>query len=189
MIIKDTGKDLEQLEPGSYPAVCCGIIDIGTQTGEYEGKQKVRKQIRITWELDEKMSDGTHFTISQFYTSSLNEKAKLRQHLEAWRGKAFTQEELEGFDVKSLLGTSCMLSLAQKDNGKIKVASVARIPKGLPVPTQTKPTVYFSLDAFDQGVFDGLSDGIKKMIIQAPEYQALLSGVAATEPAGEKLPF
>ena len=44
--------------------------------------------------------------ISETYTNSLGEKANLRKMLENWRGRAFTQEEMDGFDLRNVLGLS-----------------------------------------------------------------------------------
>lgn len=197
MKVKDNDEDFEQPDAGSYAAVCSKLIDLGTQSSEYQGKRVVRHQILLSWELDEKMSDGQPFVTSQFYTASLGEKAKLRAHLEAWRGKQFTEEELNGFELQNLLGKSCMISLIQNDKGKIKVQSVSKLPKGMTPPTLSGPTVYFSLETFDKAVFEGLSEGIKKIIAQSPEYQAQTNPVgvggdpviAKANETEEEIPF
>jgi hypothetical protein len=182
MKLKETGGTYEQPEPGSYAAVCFRFIDIGTQSSEFNGETKIQHKIIIAWELDEKMKDGKPFSISEFYTASLHEKSKLRAHLEAWRGRQLTKEELEGFDTKEVLGKPCMLSLVKNEKGKIELASVSKMPKGMIVPALVNPTVYFSLEEFDKGVFDGLSDGYKRLIMKSPEYQAIVNPGAVPEP-------
>src|SRR3990167_2256397 len=180
MRVKDTGNgDFEQPEPGSYAAICYKLIDIGTQQSEYQGKTIFKRQIVIGWELDEKISDGKPFIQANFYTASLNEKAKLRAHLEAWRGRQFSPEELQGFDLKNLLGKPCLLSLIKNEKGKIRVQGVSKLPKGMNAPEQTNQNVYFSLDDFDRAVFDGLSEGYKKLVMQSPEYGNLANGQTA----------
>ena len=166
------GGDFENPEPGSYAARAYRIIDIGTQTGEYQGKQTIRRQVIVGWELDEKMTDGRPFVVSKFYTASLNEKATLRHDLEGWRGRQFTEDELMGFDPKKLIGQPCLLSLTKPDKGKIKVASVGKLPKSMTAPELSNAPFFFSLDDFDPSAFDGLSDGIKKLVMQSPEYMA-----------------
>lgn len=192
MQLRDTGSgDFEQPEPGSYAAVCYKSIDIGTQTSEYNGETKKQHKIVIAWELDEKMADGRPFTIAQFYTASLHEKAKLRAHLEAWRGRQFTSEELEGFDSKNLLGKACMLSLIKNEKGKIRLQSVSKLPKGMQPPVQINPSVYFNLQEFNQGIFESLTNGIKKLILQSPEYHAIQGGAAPVPGvvADDEVPF
>lgn len=171
------GGDFEQPEAGSYGATCYKIIDIGTQTGEYQGKQNSARKVIIGWQLDEPMKDGRAFVTASFYTASLNEKATLRKHLAAWRGRDFTEDELKGFDIRKLMGAPCLLSLTKNDKGKVKVTGISKLPKGMNAPALEPQNVevYFSLDEFDQQVFDSLSDGIRKFILQSPEYQNIAS--------------
>jgi hypothetical protein len=175
------GGDFEQAPVGSHVARCVKIIDIGTQKGEYQGQANIRRQCIVGWELPlELMKEGDHagkpFTVSRFYTASLGEKANLRKDLENWRGRAFTEQELMGFASKNILGKPCMLSVTHNDKGKARVTGVMALPKGMQVPDQINPSVYFSLDEFDQAVFDALSDGYKKLIQSSPEYQHIASG-------------
>ena len=175
----DSGGDFEQVEPGSYAAVCYKIVDIGTQEGEYQGVKNARRQVIIGWELDELMTTGERagkpFVVSKFYTQSLGEKANLRHDLAGWRGRDFTPEELAGFDAKNILGKSCMLSLTLTDKGKIKVSGVSKLPKGMTAPAQVNPTLFLSLEPndYDRAAFDAQTDKMKAMIMASPEWQAL----------------
>jgi hypothetical protein len=181
MILKDTGGgDFENPEPGTYAAICYKIIDIGTQEGEYQGQKNNRRQLIIGWELNENMSDGRPFVMSKFYTASLSEKSNTRKDLAGWRGRDFTPEELLGFDIKNIMGKPCMLSLIATDKGKIKVGSVSKMPKGMAAPEMHNKPIFFSLDEFDHAVFDAFSDGVKKLIIQSPEYKAAINRSAGT---------
>lgn len=184
------GGNYEQPPVGTHIARCIKVIDIGTQKGEYQGKVTMKRQVIIGWELPgELMSEGEHagkpFGVSKFYTASLNEKANLRADLANWRGRDFTPQELGGFDAKNVLGKCCMVSLTLSDKGKTRVTGVMAIPKGMEVPPQVNPTVYFSLDEFDAKTFDSLSDGFKKMIQVSPEYQQVIKrGNDPVKPAG-----
>jgi len=173
----DTGT-FEQAPIGSHIARCIKVIDIGTQKGEWQGKATFKRQVVIAWELPtELMTEGEHagkpFSVSKFYTASLGEKANLRKDLANWRGREFTEQELMGFDSKNIIGKACMVSVTLSEKGKARVSGVMAVPKGVPVPEQVNPSVFFSLEEFDQKVFDSLSDGFKKMIEVSPEYQAL----------------
>lgn len=185
MLWKDTGGgDFEQPETGSVAANCIKIIDIGTQTSEYQGKPNSRRQVLIGWEIEEPMSDGTLFTVGRFYTASLSEKANLRKDLQAWRGRAFSEEELAGFDPKKLLGVPCLLTLVRNDKNKVVVQSVTKLPKSMAAPAKHHKTVFFSLTEFDKAVFDALPEGLKKIIVQSPEYKALqVPANASAKPA------
>lgn len=178
-----------ELEPGSYLARCIRLIDIGTQAGgEYQGKKvKDKKQVVIMWELPTEIIEegdyaGNPRTISQFYTASTNEKAKLRKDLEAWRGKAFTQDEIDAFNLIGILGVPCMLSIGHKASGKAEVKSVSKVPKGMTCPPQILPSVAFDLSEWIAGnpemnkVYADLSDGMRGMIDKSLEVKNGISG-------------
>ena len=175
----DSGGTFEQPEPGTYAAVCYKLLDIGTHEGEYQGQKTIKRQVIVGWEINELMTTGDNegkpFVVSKFYNQSLNEKSTLRHDLAGWRGRDFTPEELAGFDAKGILGKSCMLSLTLTDKGKIKVASVAKLPKGMEAPKQVNPTVFLSLEPadFDRKVFEAQTDKMKTMIMSSPEWEAL----------------
>lgn len=189
MKVSDKGGGFEQIAPGTYVARCIRLIDIGTQKGEYQGKPNSRRQVVIAWETpDQLMSEGDSagkpFIVSNFYTASLGEKANLRHDLVAWRGREFTEEELEGFDLKNILGKTCMLSIVQNDKHKSIVKGVMALPKGATVPPQVNPTLYFSLDEFDPKVFESLPKYFKEKIMATPEYADILAKTKSPEQTG-----
>ena len=191
------GGDFEQPEAGSYAAVCYRIIDLGTQHSEFQGESHDRHQCLISFELDEKMADGRPFSVSKFYTVSLHEKSNLRKDMAGWRGRDFTEEELQGFDPKNILGKPCFLSIIRTDKGKSKIAGVSKLPKSMTAPAAVNPQVYFTMQAKTlDPVFETFSDGIKKIIMQSPEYVALANrkqpapdGGTFNQLADEDIPF
>lgn len=174
------GKEFEQAPVGNHIGRCVGMIDIGTQQGEYLGKTTYARKIVLRFELpNELISEGDFagkpFVVSKFYTASLSEKANLRKDLEAWRGKPFTADELRGFDAQNLLDKPCMVNVTHTEKGKAKVSGITPVPKGLPVPGRVNDLLYLSLesDEFDPKVFDGLSDYWKDEIRKSPEWADL----------------
>jgi hypothetical protein len=125
---------IEQLQPGTYQAVCKGVFDIGQQKQEYDGDVKYVDQVIIVFEVNERMTvekhAGERFNIPGWYTNSLHEKAKLRKDLENWRGRAFTEKQLEGFDLEVLVGVNCTLSVIETKSGKSKIGSISPPMKG-----------------------------------------------------------
>jgi hypothetical protein len=118
---------------GQHSAVCVDIVDMGILEVKF-GKEAPKSQhkIRIVWQVEEVMADNRPFIVQRRYTLSLHEKATLRKDLESWRGKQFTAEELEGFDLEVLLGIPCLLNVIQeKKDGSTyaNVASIMRLPK------------------------------------------------------------
>lgn len=140
-VIAKEEKNYEAIPTGMQQAVCAMICDIGTHQGEYQGKITSRHQAVIIWELAEKKTEGQFagepFQMSKFYTLSLGEKANLRKDLESWRGKPFTSEELQGFDLEKLVGVNCFLNVIE-DKDKQRIAAIAPLPKNMPT---IKPTL------------------------------------------------
>jgi hypothetical protein len=170
---------------GVTVARCYRIIDLGTQTWDFKGKQKSGRKVIINWETAELDSEGRPLMVGNKYTVSLHEKAVLRKDLQAWRGRAFTEAELGGFDITKLLGAPCMLNIIHSDDGKYaNISSLMPVPKGMAVPPAHNKAVIFSLSDFDQEVFDSLSDGLKNTIKQSPEYQAIAFAGDAQEATG-----
>ena len=180
-------KEFEQAPSGNHVARSIGLIDLGTQTGEWQGKPTVRRQIVVRWELPtETMQDGKPFIVSKFYTASLGERATLRAHLTAWRGREFTSQELMSFHAKNILGKPCLLNVIHSDSGKARVEGVSSLPKGMEVPAQINPTVYFSLEReeFDDKVFESLPEFYKELIRKSPEYMELSGPVSPVKKGG-----
>lgn len=181
---KDNGGDFQDAPIGTHLAICVGLIDLGTQHGEYQGKPNARNQVFIRFELvNEHMDDGAPFVVGAFLTNSLGEKANMRHWLENWRGKPFTLEELDSFDLENVLGKPCMVTVIAKGNGKdgIKIGGVTAIPKGTPKPDKAENELFsFWIEEWDAQKFETISDGLKKIIQKSDEYIDMHS---TTQPA------
>ncbi len=115
-----------------HHAICVFVEDVGMQKNKFQPEKPPQHKIILFWELEQKMTDGRPFMVSKKYTLSLHEKATLRHDLEAWRGKGFEPEELEGFDVEKLRGIPCRLSIVHKKNENKTSASISAIMKADP---------------------------------------------------------
>jgi hypothetical protein len=158
---------------GVYTARAYRILDLGTQKGSEMFGGKEQHKVMVSWELigddDPKMADGRPFSIHKRYTVSLSEKASLRADLEAWRGKKFSSEELKGFDLGTILGAYCTIQVVHDETGKYaNVNSIMAFRGKKPEPVN--PDVVFDIDEPDMAVFDSLSESIKGIIMQAPEW-------------------
>lgn len=196
LVVKQTGSDFKPAPAGTHIGICVSVIDIGTQVTPFkneDGSQKSNHQVRLTWELpNEPMEDGRPFSVSKYYTASLHEKATLRQHLEAWRGKGFTDDELEGFHLKNVLGKPCMVSVTHKPKADKSVSAVVSgvvsIPKGTQIPNHQNDLVMFDIENWDDKVFADLTEYTQKQIMQSVEGSARAKSGAATSshaPVGE----
>ena len=115
------GGDIPVLNRGWYNAVCCRIIDLGTQEIEWQNQTKQLQKIVLGFLIEGEFVeiDGEKLprVLNQEYTMSLHPKSRLRPQLENWRNKPFTEEELRGFDLKKLLGASAKVKVVLNDKG------------------------------------------------------------------------
>lgn len=185
------GADFEQVPPGNYDAACFKLVDGGTTMNEYKGEVKKQHSVFIWWELPElTMADSRPMTIFNKYTLSLHEKAKLRQHLQAWRNKPFTQKELEGFDLTKILGTTCKVSVELNANGNSKVTGVFAAEGGAKKVETVNEQVVFDLEDYCKE-FSGESNAASKKMCDAFEdlprfVQYAIAG--CDEPGKEQIP-
>lgn len=139
IIAKASGSGYIPAPAGTWAAVCVDVVDLGMLKVSFGGKDKTQHKIRIVWQISEVRPDNKPFEVSKRYTLSLHEKAGLRKDLESWRGKPFSQSELEGFDVETVLGVPCMLNIIKQEKGAdtyANVTAIMRLPKGMEAPSQ-----------------------------------------------------
>lgn len=170
----NTGTTWTQPETGNWSAICIRVVDLGTQEKEYKGKIKLVRQCQIVWELaDQFDQENNPLTISKTYTSSLGEKANLRKDLEGWRGRAFTPDELEGFEAKNVVGKPCLLNLIKIQGQKGErtvVEGISPIPKGMAAPKTAHHSMFiYSIDEHDPNVWAQLSERMQDWINRSEE--------------------
>lgn len=111
---------------GLYSAVCVDVVDLGlvkTQWGE-------NYKVQIRWQLEEQDPESDPqrpYMVLATYTNSLHEKSRLRPMLEAWRGRKFSAEELDGFDLEKLLGVNCQVQVIHNITDKGTYANVQAV--------------------------------------------------------------
>lgn len=179
----ETGSSFTPVPEGGYTATCIRVIDLGTQKTVFNGETKLQHKVLLAWEIPEveaEDKDGQVMPalIFKSYTVSLHEKATLRQHLESWRGKKFTPDELKGFDLANLLGKSCLMQVVHNEsNGSIyaNIQALMALPKGMKPAAAVHPLINFDLQKFgDGGMFELLSPKLQERIQGSPEYQAIM---------------
>lgn len=157
------------LAGGTYLATCIGVIDIGEQYNQ--NFKNYADKLLLLFEVpgETVVVDGEEKPrwLSREYTASLNEKAALAKHLVSWRSKEFSEEEFEEFDIKTMLGASCMLTVICKEgeNGTYnKIENVTALPKGVPEPKTDQELLAYDIDERDEAVFEKLPEWIQNKI-------------------------
>jgi len=173
-----TGNDFKALPPGAHFALCNAVIDLGLQPG-YQGARPQHK-VYLRWEVpDERVAytkDGQSIegpmSIGRMYTLSLSEKAALRADLENWRGKAFTEQELAGFDIANLVGKACQLMVVHNESGGKIYANVKGVmsisrdqrERARTAALEQKPLV-FSIDDWSDEVYAQIPQWLRDKIM------------------------
>jgi hypothetical protein len=141
--------EFEQLPPGSWNATCYKIVDLGTSMVEYKGDVNKRHEMSLFFEVREKLTtDGKPMSIFKIYTLSLHEKSALRQHLQQWRNKPFTHEELLSFDLQNVLGRSCKIEVEKNANGNSKIVGIYSAEGGSKKVPTVNECVMFDLEEY-----------------------------------------
>jgi hypothetical protein len=155
---------------GLMAARAVDVVDLGMVKSEFYGTTKPK--ITIHWLLDRLIPTGkwTHpltgevvdvpdelagkpFMVSKRYTLSLHENATLRHDLMNWRGKDFTPEQLQGFDVESVIGAPAGLNILHQESGGkwwANVAGISSLPEGWDAPDTSDYVRFKDRDGYDE---------------------------------------
>ena len=138
-IIAKAKKDHEYIPApeGFWSAVCVDVVDLGDVEMEWKGNVRKVHRVRIHWQIPEtfeykdpetKEVKNVRFTVVKNYTLSLHKKADLRKDLEAWRGRAFSDDQLNnGFDLEQLIGINCQIGIIHKETDTATYANLSTI--------------------------------------------------------------
>jgi len=164
------GADFEPVPQGTHFARCVTVVDLGLQETPWGAKDKVYiafevPKVRVKWTKDDVDHEGPAL-IGSNYTNSVHEKSVLGQHLTNWRGRAFTDEEREGFDLFTILDVPCMISVTHNQKGEkvyANVSGIMGIPAGSPTPDrETDLLKYSPHDHETLGNFSKLPEWLQK---------------------------
>jgi hypothetical protein len=209
------GKDFEPVPAGVHLAICTQVVDLGFQES-YAKKYAPKRQVyikfeipghKVKWTKDGQEHEGPA-TIGRKFGLSISEKSHLRPFLVGWRGKEFTKEEESGFEITSILGKLCQLSIVHEksEDGKKTYAKIKGAFALIDLqkqdlkahPEKAKPSqalIAYSPESHDQVVWEQLPEWMQQMISSRVEEQQ--NDVAAgdqtpatqTEDFNDDIPF
>lgn len=184
------------IKPGKHLAILYSVVDLWThqQTSQH-GTKEVRK-VQLSRELptvlhEFKPGEGEKpAAVRKKYTLSMYKMAELRMIVNNILWLDLSDVEARDFDLSNLLGVMCQLQLVHdsyEGNNYVKPTNYISLSEeekefyASKWIKQYNPSVLFSLDEFDQAVFDNLPQFIKDIIIQSPEYNEIKHGADRTE--------
>ena len=197
-IVKDKGGDFKVLDEGTHLAICNAVVDIGLQNTVWDSQQEnvwLRFEVpaeRIQYikdgaEIDEPMSIWTR------YNKTLNKKATLRKDLDAWRGRNFSEDELQGFDLFNLVGKPCLITVVHNQSGDriyANISAIAKVMKDQEISGQELESICFSPNDTDQ--YENVPEWLQEKFDNRVELEELAEEPAANddfEDDLDELPF
>ena len=174
-----TRTERELIPMDLHRAVCVNVVDLGSHENKQYGKLK--RLVRLTFELADVRDDfdvdgevkNLPRLIAKQYNLSLHENATLRKDLQAWRKKAFTAEELRGFDIATLVGVPCMINTEHYTghDGKVRcgVGSIVGLAKGMQAPAPEGEAYYYGIEDHGREFPESMPDFLKEKIMSSVE--------------------
>ena len=107
---------------GSHAAICTMVIDTGMHLSKGDWGEKNQRKVYMRFEIPGQIIpdgdyEGQPATIGVRKTFSMYKAAKLRGMLEMWRGKPFSDEDADAFDLEKVLGRSGTIQVYLNKNG------------------------------------------------------------------------
>lgn len=167
---------------GTHRAVLYKLINLGTLNVEWDGEPKKSHKIRLGWELsDEEIEyekDGETikkpFVVDRKFTFSLGDNAHLTPIVEGMIGKPLFDKEKAEFDIETLLGMSCLITIVHDEyNGNkfAKVTNATLLPKGMEKPTQVNENLILDVRKMSREEIDELPEFIANDMKSSDEYR------------------
>ena len=187
---------------GTHKARLVGLVQLGTVPVEWAGETKWLEKVRLTFELPEELHKFKEdepekpVVISQEYTLSMGEKSNLRPVVEGIINITLQDKEADSFDVETLLGLPCLLSIKHKKSGKGNTFAVIEtatpLMKKMVVPEAINPIKKLTYENWSQEEFDKLPTFIQDKMKSSRQYVKKF-GVQPELPADEvnesEIPF
>lgn len=183
MLVFDSPSAFEPAPAGTHPVRCSQLVDLGTTESNFDGQTRLRRRVRLVFEIcDPELSaaNGEPFAIARSFTLSLSERSALRPFLEGWRGQAFGNEAVKGFDLKTILGAPGLASVVHETRADgrtfANVKAVAKLPRGMSVSQLRDAPLYWDMSdpaKADWAAFGRLSSKTQEAIALTPEYAKL----------------
>lgn len=199
-----SGTKFKQVDPGMHLARCYRVIDLGTQSTTWDNAPKYKKKIRLQFEVHGEDSQGqplvtdkgVPLSTSKDFTASLHEKSALRKELENWRSRAFTQDELDGFQLKNVLGAWAMISVVNEKgrdgNYYTNISSINPVPTSIKkngLPEGVNELKLFDIDNPDMEMLESFGEKLQSKIKSTPEWIEKHGGQESVSPAKSKSSF
>jgi hypothetical protein len=181
---------------GNYFAAVIGVYDIGTQPSD---KYEPSHQIIVSFELHKKKGvvldrDGNPMQFNRFMGLGLGinkttkQPSHLRQICEAILRRNLTPDETRGFDVLTLVGKTCRLTINHTEDGTKELPVYAPMDEDDPeLDIENRPATY-ELDPAKE-VPDTVPEWVGKFVQKSLEWTKASKSQATTSALKADSPF
>lgn len=132
--------DFTPAPKGLHLAVACDFVDLGMKDKNFNGHAEKVHCVQYRFQSSKINPENKKpwlIMTSQMRLSS-NERSNLRKMLESWRGEAFTDKEMETFELESMIGVMAQILIVHNETPKGTFANIEAI---MPVPEGTRQLV------------------------------------------------
>lgn len=138
VVVREDSKSDRYLHPeGQFAARCIDIIDLGEVETRYKNRTKVQWKVVIRFYCGQKNGEGEDLYVGHRLTATLSERSNMRKFLTAWRGREFTEQELQEFELDNLIDAGAYIQV-RHNNGYANLDGCMRLPKAEPAPDGPK---------------------------------------------------
>lgn len=123
LIASAKGGDFVNAPAGVHLGVCVDVVDMGMVDNGFGPKHVCR----IVFQLETRMEDNRRFIANRRFNITLSEKSNLLPFLQNWRGRPFTDDELKGFDLESLIGANGNVQILHEESKGQTYANITAV--------------------------------------------------------------
>lgn len=185
----DKGQNFTPHDAGQFAAACADVIDLGQRVEQWPGQTaRIMDKCAIVFVTD---TEGETKEIAGEFSVSMNELAKLRKFLEAWRGKSYSDDQAKaGVPLHKLVGHGALISVEHKTSAKGRtygtIATIAPLPKVMSAPSTE---AYERLDFWAERKKTYAEEAVKWAAAQAKVAKSLDEMPDMDEGEEDSIPF
>ena len=202
-------KEYKLIPAGTHVANCYKFMNMGKRFQMFEGKKKefpdtlVNFTFEVPGETDVftyKKDDGSTeevekpLVLSREFTLSMGSKSNLRPFVEGMIGVTLKDEEAYSFDLESLVGKTCLITVVHKASKKTgqmyaNITGTSPLMKGMVPPTQVNKSQIFNINDCTEQEVDELPTFLRDKVVVSDEYRARFLPPDSPELSDGDVPF
>lgn len=164
------------MEPGTYLGICIGVIGLGEQETQWQGKTRYVEKVRFLFEIPEETieMDGEQKPrqLSVDFSVAKRATSRIRQFLSGWMGKMLSDEEYANLELYDLLGRNALLGVVRSEDGQYaNISTATPLRKSETPQTAVSAPILFDADEWDDAVFETLPDYLQERLKQSAQYK------------------